>query len=70
MNGMMGNSQIMMGGMGGMMGNNPLSTNAGTSGLASAMTTFMGSAMNRSGLTVADMQTLMNKMNSTTGQIQ
>ena len=53
MNGMMGNTQIMMGGMGGMMGNNPLSTNAGTSGLANAMTAFMGSAMNRSGLTVS-----------------
>jgi hypothetical protein len=70
MNGMMGNTQIMMGGMGGMMGNNPLSTNAGTSGLAGAMTTFMGSAMNRSGLTVADMQALMNKMNTSNGQIQ
>lgn len=70
MNGMMGNTQIMMGGMGGMMGNNPLSTNAGTSGLASAMTAFMGSAMNRSGLTVADMQALMNKMNTSSGQIQ
>jgi hypothetical protein len=70
MNGMMGNTQIMMGGMGGMMGNNPLSTNAGTSGLASAMTAFMGSAMNRSGLTVADMQALMNKMNTSRGQIQ
>jgi hypothetical protein len=70
MNGMMGNTQIMMGGMGGMMGNNPLSTNAGTSGLASAMTAFMGSTMNRSGLTVADMQALMNRMNTSGGQIQ
>ena len=63
MNGMMGNTQIMMGGM---TGNNPLSTNAGTSGLASAMAVFMGSAMNRSGLTLADMQALMNKMNGGT----
>lgn len=70
MNGMMGNTQIMMGGMGGMMGNNPMSANAGTSGLASAMTAFMESAMNRSGLTVADMQELMNKMNASSGQIQ
>jgi hypothetical protein len=70
MNGMMGNMQIMMGGMGGTMGNNPLSTNAGTSGLASAMTAFMGSAMNRSGLTVADMQALINKLNASNGQIQ
>ena len=70
MNGMMGNTQIMMGGMGGMMGNNPLSANAGTSGLANAMTAFMGSAMNRSGLTVADMQSLINKMSTSNGQIQ
>lgn len=70
MNGRMGNTQIMMGGMGGMMGNNPMSTNAGTSGLASAMTAFIGSAMNRSGLTVADMQALINKMSASSGQIQ
>jgi hypothetical protein len=70
MNGMMGNTQIMMGGMGGMMGNNPLSTNAGTSGLASAMTAFMGSAMNRSGLTIADMQSLMTKLSTSNGRIQ
>ena len=70
MNGRMGNGQIMMGGMGGMMGNNPMSTNAGTSGLAGAMTAFMGSTMNRSGLTVADMQALINKMSASSGQIQ
>lgn len=70
MNGRMGNTQIMMGGMGGMMGNSPFSTTAGTSGLATAMTAFMGSAMNKSGLTIADMQTLMNKMNTSGGQIQ
>ncbi len=70
MNGMMGNTQIIMDGMGGMMGNNPFSSNAGTSGLTSAMTTFMASAMNRSGLTIADMQTLFNRMNESTGQIQ
>jgi hypothetical protein len=72
MNGIMGNAQIMMGGMGGMMGtgNNPLSSSAGTSGLASAMTAFMGSAMNRSGLTIADMQALHNRMSTSNGQIQ
>ncbi|MDP1991329.1 MAG: hypothetical protein Q8K00_09910, partial [Syntrophales bacterium] len=70
MNGMMGNTQIMMGGMGGMMGNNPLSTNAGTSGLASAMTAFMGSVQNKSGLTFADMQALHTKINTSNGQIQ
>jgi hypothetical protein len=72
MNGMMGSAQIMMGGMGGMMGtgNNPLSTTAGTSGLANAMTTFMGSSMNRSGLTITDMQALHNRMSTSNGQIQ
>lgn len=70
MNGMMGSTQIMMGGMGGMMGNNPMSASAGTSGLASAMTAFTGSAMNRSGLTIADMQALINKMMTASGQIQ
>ncbi len=70
MDGMMGNTQIMMGGRGGMMGNNPFPMHAGTSGLVNAMTAFMGSAMNRSGLTIADMQTLMNKMNASGGQIQ
>jgi len=70
MNGMMGNTQIMMGDMGGMMGNNPLSANAGTSDLASAMTAFMGSSMNKSGLTIADMQSLHNRMSTSDGQIQ
>ena len=70
MNGMMGNTQVMMGGIGGMMGNNSLSTNLGTSGLANAMTAFMGSAMNRSGLTVADMQSLLNKLSTSGGRIQ
>jgi hypothetical protein len=72
MNGMTGNTQIMMGGMGGMMGsgNNPLSTNAGTSGLASAMLAFMGSAMNNSGLTIANMQALHNRINTSNGRIQ
>jgi len=70
MNGMMGSTQITMAGMGGMMGNSQLSTTAGTSGLATAMTAFMGSTMNRSGLTVADMQTLMNRMSTAGGQIQ
>lgn len=70
MNGMMGSTSITMAGMGGMMGNNPLSTTAGTSGLANAMTTFMGSSMNKSGMTVTDMQALMNRMNTSSGQIQ
>ena len=72
MNGMMGNTQIMMGGRGGMMGtgNNPLSSGAGTSGLASAMVTFMGSVHNKSGLAFTDMQSLHNKIHTSGGQIQ
>jgi hypothetical protein len=72
MDGRMGGNQIMMGGMGGMMGtgNNPLSSSAGTSGLASAMVAFMGSVQNKSGLTVVDMQALHNKINTSSGQIQ
>lgn len=72
LNGMMGNTQIMMSGRGGMMGtgNTPFSPNAGTSGLANAMVTFMGSAQNRSGLTFTEMQSLHNKIHSSSGQIQ
>jgi len=72
MNGMMGSSQIMMGGTGGMMGtgNNPFSSSAGTSGLANAMVTFMGSVQNKSGLTFTEMQSLHNKILSSSGQIQ
>ena len=70
-NGMMGTTQITMGGMGGGMmgGGTMMPSTAGTSGLASAMTQFMGSAMNQSGLTLSDMQTLMNDLNSSNGQL-
>ena len=69
MNGMMGSSPVQMGG-GGMMGGSMMSSNAGTSGLANAMTQFMGSQMNKSGLTVQNMQTLINKLMTTNGVIQ
>ncbi len=68
MNGMMGGTQITMG-MGGMMGGTMMQATAGTTGLATAMTQFMGSAMNRSGLTLADMQTLIDKLSASNGQI-
>ncbi|MDP1989692.1 MAG: hypothetical protein Q8K00_01615 [Syntrophales bacterium] len=72
MDGRMGGNQIMMGGRGGMMGtvNNPLSSAAGTTGLASAMVAFMGSAQNKSGLSFTDMQALHNKIHGSGGQIQ
>jgi hypothetical protein len=65
MNGRMGGSQIHhpAHGGGGMM-----QPNAGTSGLASAMTDFMNSGMNRSGLTPADMSALIDKLSSSGGQ--
>ncbi len=68
MNGMMGTTQSTMG-MGGMMGGTMMQATAGTTGLGTAMTQFMGSAMNRSGLTLADMQSLIDKLNASNGQI-
>ncbi|MDA8432998.1 MAG: hypothetical protein M0Z60_08550 [Nitrospiraceae bacterium] len=68
MNGMAGNSPIQMGG--GMMGGTMMSSNAGTSGLAAAMSQFIQSPMNRSGVTLTDMQSLMNKLSSSNGVIQ
>jgi len=71
MNGMMGGTSITMGGMGGgmMSGDTMMQSTAGTSGLATAMTTFMGSTWNKSGLTATDMQTLLNQLNSSNGTI-
>ena len=69
MNGLMGSTPIMMGGM--MAGSSMMTTTAGTSGLASEMATFITSTMNKSGVTATDMQTLMNHLTSSaTGTIQ
>jgi hypothetical protein len=72
MNGMMGSASIAMGGMGGGMmgGGTMMQSSAGTTGLATAMTAFVGSSMNRSGATMTDMQTLVNKLSTSTGMIQ
>lgn len=67
MNGMMGNSGIPMGG--GMMGGSMMSPNAGTSGMADAMTNFIQSPMNKSGVTVQDMKSLIDKMRASNGRI-
>jgi hypothetical protein len=71
MNGMMGGTSITMGGMGGGMmgGGTMMQSTAGTSGLAAAMTAFMGSTMNKSGLTATDMQALLSQLNSSNGTI-
>ncbi|CAB1059486.1 hypothetical protein D1BOALGB6SA_4248 [Olavius sp. associated proteobacterium Delta 1] len=68
MDGMMGPSQIMMGG-GGMMGGgiSIMPSDAGTMGLAAAMTEFINSPMNQSGVTFQDMQTLINKLKGSDG---
>lgn len=68
MNGMMGTSGIMMGG--GMMNGTMMSPDAGTSGLANAMMQFIQSPMNKSGVTVQDMQSLINKLMRSSGVIQ
>ena len=65
--GMMGSTQIEMGG--GMMAGTMMSPDAGTRGLADAMAQFINSPMNRSGLTMQDMQDLMNKLSTSNGQI-
>jgi hypothetical protein len=73
MNGMMGSTSITMGGMGGGMmggGGTMMQSTAGTSGLTTAMTTFMGSATNKSGLSATDMQALINTLNTSNGTIQ
>jgi hypothetical protein len=73
LNGMMSGSQIEMGGMmgGGMMGGpgHMMSRTAGSSGLATAMTEFMESAANRSGLTSAAVNTLVQQLASSDGTI-
>jgi len=68
MNGMMGLAAISMAGMGGMMGGSMQAT-AGTSGLATAMSQFVGSVMNKSGVQMSEMQALMNRLNGSSGQI-
>jgi hypothetical protein len=53
---------------GGMMGGGGMmASNAGTSGLSAAMTTFMNSSANASGLTAADMAALMQKLATSDG---
>ncbi len=72
MNGRMGTSTITMGSMsGGMMGGGTIMPpTAGTTGLATSTTTFMGSAQNRSGLTTMGMNALIMKISTSTGQLQ
>ncbi len=70
MNGMMGSASITMSGMGGVMGGSTMQANAGTTGLAAAMTTFVGSSRNASGVPIADVQALVDKLNASSGAIR
>lgn len=71
MDGMMGSTAISMGGMGGMMGGGSMmQATAGTSGLATAMTAFVGSPMNAAGVSMADVQPLVDRLNGSSGVIQ
>jgi hypothetical protein len=68
MDGKMGSTSIGMGG--GMMGGTMMQATAGTSGLATAMNAFIGSAQNKSGLTTGNMNALYTQLNGSTGQLQ
>jgi hypothetical protein len=67
MDGKMGTAPITMGG--GMMGGMMMQATAGTTALAAAMTAFVNSAMNTSGVTMTDMQALVNRLSGSNGQI-
>jgi hypothetical protein len=69
MDGKMGSTSIGMGG--GMMGGGTMmSSTAGTSGLATAMTSFINNlSINKSGLTASNMHTLINQLAASTGTI-
>jgi hypothetical protein len=73
MDGKMGSTQITMGGMGGGMmggGGTMMQSTAGTSGLATAITTFMNNlSINKSGLTATDMNALFTKLSTSNGTI-
>lgn len=73
MNGKLGSSQITMlmsGGMGGgMNGMGNMAATAGTSGLAGAMTGFMNSTANASGLNAAAMNVLIQKLTNSNGNL-
>ncbi len=68
MDGKAGGSQIAMS-MGGMMGTSQMPSTAGTTGLVTAMTAFMSSTANLSGLTVADMAAFMQRLHGSNGRI-
>jgi hypothetical protein len=68
MDGKKGSSQIPMS-MGGMMGSHMMAPTAATSALGAAMTAFMNSAANASGMTVAEMAALIQKLSNSDGHL-
>ena len=66
MDGMMSGSAVMMGGMNMSMS---LPSGAGTTGLATAMSAFANSGQNHSGVAASTVQTLMNQLNGSNGQM-
>lgn len=67
MDGKSGSAQISMGG--GMMMGSMMQPTAGTSGLATAMTTFLWSSANTSGLNATMMNALIQKLSASNGQL-
>lgn len=69
MDGLAGGTPIQMG-MGGMMGGSSmLPAASGSSGLAGAMTTYVNSSANMSGLTASDMAALIQRLTTSNGKI-
>ncbi|MEO8653297.1 MAG: hypothetical protein ABI409_04170, partial [Ramlibacter sp.] len=68
MNGRSGSTQVSMGG--GMMGGGMMQADAGRTGLATAMTDFMNSGLNRSGMAPISMTTLMQQLRTSSGQLR
>ena len=66
MNGIASGSPVMMGGMG-MGGGSAMSAAAASAGLASAMSSFVSSAQNQSGVTAPQMQGLMSSLAASNG---
>lgn len=69
MDGKSGSTQISMGGAMMMGSGNMMQSTAGTSGLATAMTNFLGSSTNMSGLTATSMNALIQKLAAANGQL-
>ncbi len=68
MDGRKGGSQIAIP-MGGMMGSNMMASTAATSGLGAAMTAFINSATNVSGVTAAGMAALIQRLSNSDGRL-